>query len=122
MNVIKMIVSDIVQSVQDTVENAVKESLKILPVTNRTNVKYLAEKVNNKALVAKFERDNLKQHGPKDSLRIYGVNGPDDETNEDLIATTVEKYLRLILKFPKTTSPRMKTGRKATHTCKIRTS
>ena len=68
-----------------------KESLKILPDVNRTNVKYLTEKVNNKALGAKFERDDLEQQGRKDSLRIYRVNCPDDETNEDLIATVVEK-------------------------------
>ena len=91
MNVIKMIVPVIIQSVQATVENAVKENLKILPDVNRTNVKYLAEKVNNKALVAKFERDDLQQQGRKDTLRIYEVNCPDDETNEDLLATVVEK-------------------------------
>ena len=55
MTVTKMIVPVIIQSVQATVENAVKESPKILPDVNQTNVKYPAEKVSNKALVAKFE-------------------------------------------------------------------
>ena len=91
MNVIKLIVPVIVQAMQTTAENAVKESLKIIPEVHESNVRILAKRVNDKALTAKYERDDLEQQGRKDSLRLYGVSCPEDETNEALITTVVDK-------------------------------
>ena len=72
MNVIKLIVPVIVQAMQTTVENAVKESLKMIPEVHESNVRILAKLVNDKALTAKYERDDLEQQERKDSLRLYG--------------------------------------------------
>ena len=76
---------------QTTVENAVKESLKMLPEVDESNVRVLAKRVNDKALTAKYERDDLEHQGRKDSLRLYRVSCPEDETNEALTTIVIDK-------------------------------
>ena len=54
---------------QTTVENAVKESLKMIPEEHELNVRVLAKRINDKAFTARYELDDLEQQGRKNSLK-----------------------------------------------------
>ena len=51
----------------------------------------LSEQVNPRALIAKYEHDDLNQQGRKESLRLYGVQVKEKETNEELMQTALKK-------------------------------
>ena len=51
----------------------------------------LSEQVNPRALIAKYERDDLNQQWRKESLRLYGVQVKEKETNEELMQTVLTK-------------------------------
>ena len=90
-SVVKSIVPIIVQVIQKTVESAVKESLKAVPKADKRCLKMLSEQVNPRALIAKYECDDLNQQGRKESLRLYGVQVKKKETNEELMQTVLMK-------------------------------
>ena len=65
--------------------------VKMIPEINESNVRVLVERVNDQALPAIYEQDDLEQQKRKDSLRIYRVSFRDDETKDSLITTVVDK-------------------------------
>ena len=47
--------------------------------------------VNPRVLIAKYEHDDLNQQGRKESLRLYGLQVKEKETNEELMQTVLTK-------------------------------
>ena len=76
---------------QTTVKNVVKESLKLIPEEHESNVRVLAKHVNDKSFTANYEWDDLEEQGRRNSPGLYEVSCPEDETNEALTTTDVDK-------------------------------
>ena len=88
----------IVRTIQDTIKNeikkvvksAVEEELSKMREEVETTKKRLAQYAQQQALRARYECDNLEQHGRKGSVRISGIKEEQDEDVVELVQKTAE--------------------------------
>ena len=79
LELVKVLVPAVTESVKTTVQKTVTESLLQFSKMEEKNIKKFEGKVNTVALFAKYERDNLEQQGRKECLRFYRVPNDEDE-------------------------------------------
>ena len=91
LELVKVLVSAVVQSIQTAVEKSIREGMENMSRISVQNTQEVEGKVNSAALLSKYERDDLEQQGRKELLRMFGVHCPDGETNGNLIKTVVQK-------------------------------